>query len=74
MKKNVITTEEDNFTGIIDNIGVKDIFYEYLSYEKPNTCFVLHEDGLKSFECSLRLKGCSKQLFEELSFCNIFKG
>jgi hypothetical protein len=36
---------EDNFVGIIENIGVRDLVFEQLSYELPNCCLSLSEEG-----------------------------
>lgn len=65
---------EDSFTGIVEHIGIRDIFYDLLSYELPNSCLSISEEAERpdSFECSLRLVGCQSANFEEKSWCDIF--
>jgi hypothetical protein len=41
----------------------------------PNTCIFLKENKyLKTFECTLRLKGCARQELRDSSWCNFYSG
>jgi hypothetical protein len=66
---------EGSFEGFLENIGVRDLFFELLAYEQPNSCLSLGEDSDRpdSFECSLRLVGCQAALLEERSWCDVFE-
>ena len=35
------TNQEDHYEGIIENVGVQDVFYENEQYCLPNTCIYL---------------------------------
>lgn len=41
LKTKLLTSHEDGFEGIIENVGAKNIFYNFLSYEEPNSCIYL---------------------------------
>jgi hypothetical protein len=69
------SSAENSFAGLVENIGVRDVLFELLSYEQPNSCLMLSEsaDHPESFECSLRLVGCQAAAFEERSWCDVFE-
>ena len=75
LNQQVTTSQDDNFTGLIDNLGAKNIFYQFLRHEQPNTCIYRNESQtVKRFQCTLRLQGCQQDVFEDSSWCNMYDG
>jgi hypothetical protein len=71
----VTSSKDENFMGIIENIGVRDIFYEFLGFEQPNSCLYIEtkDEHPETFSCTLRLRGNGELSLGELGWCNFYQ-